>query len=194
MHAMAALGGTGTHKQVQEYLRRHPDLFEGTNPSNFQRCLEGIRLIRYCERRGRNKAGELVFGVPAKALPRGVRLRKDGFVAYLQTPEATLSGPVRSCPEAASQDYSKLSRWRTQMASNALMQRVSAWDGARVMKGYRGTKADRKPGTARRGKSRSDLNPNVAHLPFGSFDGFCGQLLLKLEVPVKRCEICLTHQ
>ncbi|CAE7472483.1 unnamed protein product [Symbiodinium pilosum] len=147
MRALTALGGKGTHKQVRDYLRNNPELFEGTTSSNRERCIEVIRLSNYCEPCGKNEDGELTWGVPSGTIPRGVRRKKKGFAGFMQTPEATLSGPVRSCPKAAGEDYNLLSHWRKTLESKALMERVSAWEGAKVLKGYKGTKADRKSST-----------------------------------------------
>ena len=134
MQAMHALGGTGTQKQVQDHLRRNPGLIEGANASNLERCLKRVRVRRYCEQRGRNDSGEIIWGVPAEALPRGVTRVKNGFRASFNGRIMGFSfrGPRRQCSRAAQRDHEKLGQLYKTMTPTAMVAYVQAWFGATV--------------------------------------------------------------
>ena len=44
LRALSFLGGSGTHKQVRAYLRRHPEMLQGADAANLERILKSIRF------------------------------------------------------------------------------------------------------------------------------------------------------
>ena len=44
LRVLSSLGGSGTHKQVRAYLRRHPEMLQGADAANLERILNGIRF------------------------------------------------------------------------------------------------------------------------------------------------------
>ena len=158
MQAVTTLGG-GTHKQVQDHLRRNPDLIEGANPSNLERCIQRVRVRRYCERLGKTDAGDIIWGVPAIALPRGVKRTGAGFRADMQSRSArcTFRGPSRKCPQAAKRDHDKLVQLHKTLTPKALMEYVQGWTGAAVGRMARRSRSERRP-------CKRDINRRLALL------------------------------
>ena len=117
MAAMVALNGKATTKQVKAYLRKHPHIYEGSEPSHMERSIQAIRMGKYCRLSGKNRDGEEVYVSPTEPNPKGVRRDRRGFYAKMNLAKARASciGPLRANAGDAKKDYDQLQEWRAVM-------------------------------------------------------------------------------
>ena len=151
MQAMAALGGTATQKELQEYLRRTPRALGDADAGTVERSIRCFRASEYFELRSKDATGQNVYGF-AEPCPKGVRRHKLGFTArmHLVRIGCCCVGPLRSNVADARADYALLQEWRATMSGVKLLSKVRSWADAHVTRYVRAAVAQPTGSAARR--------------------------------------------
>ena len=132
--AMTALGGQASLKQLLRHMRKNPDEFQDVDLQVLKGRLQRSGAPEYFQLQGKDSAGDDIF-IFAQPCPKGVRRLRRGFAARISVNDLSCKcvGPTRLSAEEAHRDFKTLQRWRAALSRTALLQRVRAWEGTRVI-------------------------------------------------------------